>query len=177
MKVFLTLFFLPALIFLTVTSGCAQKRDLSPPPVKINPKNGALILVEPQSKDKFSIRMVARYGNRALECSNIDYLHSLGGHVKFPNGDVEIKQVGGGWLVYNDFYEQRPICPWKLMGVVIYIRSNSGREAVSGLFDVPLISGAKKDVVCEFLWNENNTCLLLATHADRPGVRVSISVN
>jgi len=178
---FLSLSLFPAL------AACAEKKDLSPPPLNPHPKEALHVTVtfdHPEDAKRYRVTMKALYQNQQRECGYFDPLRG-GGSFVYPYGTFDVPNESrdprqARFDVYLDRYNEDS-CNWELAAPDFTVHdTHTGRDAFGhwGL-DEDLVPGMKYKAVCQFKATEfPQNCYGRRPVPDRPHYsRVPITVH
>jgi hypothetical protein len=149
---FLSLSLFPAL------AACAEKKDLSPPPLNPHPKEALHVTVtfdHPEDAKRYRVTMKALYQNQQRECVYFDPLRG-GGSFVYPQGTFDIPNESrdperAHFKVYLDRYNE-VACNWELAAPYFLVRDTlTGRDALGhwGLRG-DLAPGTEYKAICQF---------------------------
>ena len=148
-----------SLLLLPALAACADKKDLSPPPLNPHPKEALHVSVtfdNPEDGQRYIVVMRALYQNQQRECGYFDPLRG-GGSFVYPHGTFEIPNESDDpkqarFNVYLDRYHE-DACNWELAAPNFLVRDTiTGRDAL-GNWGFPrelLAPGAEYKAICQF---------------------------
>jgi hypothetical protein len=150
---------LPLLLF-PALGACADKKDLSPPPLNLHPKEALHVSVtfdRPDDGKRYIIVMRALYQNQQRECGYFDPLRGGGGFV-YPHGTFDIPNESrdpkqARFNIYLDRYNE-DACNWELASPHFVVRDTyTGRRALShwGFPKDRLAPGTEYKEICQFM--------------------------
>ena len=176
---------LPLLLF-PALAACAEKKDLSPPPLNPHPKEALHVSVtfdHPEDAKRYMVTMKALYQNQQRECGYFDPLRG-GGSFVYPEGSFGIPNESrdptqARFNVYLDRFNEDS-CNWELAAPDVTIHDTyTGRDAFGhwGL-DEDLTPGKEYKAICQFRDNDfPQACYGRRPMPDRPHYgRVPITV-
>jgi hypothetical protein len=148
---------LPLLLF-PALGACADKKDLSPPPLNPYPKEALHVSVtfdHPDDGKRYIVVMRALYQNQQRECGYFDPLLG-GGSFVYPEGTFDIPNESrdpeqARFNIYLDRYNE-DACNWELAAPHFVVRDTyTGRRALGywGL-DEDLAPGTEYKAICQF---------------------------
>ncbi|WP_448098613.1 hypothetical protein [Luteibacter yeojuensis] len=178
---------LPLLLF-PALAACAEKKDLSPPPLNPHPKEALHVTVRfdhPEDAKRYIVIMRALYQNQQRECGYFDPLRG-GGSFVYPEGTLDIPNESpdskqARFDIYLDRYNE-DVCNWELASPYFRIHdTHTGRTAASdwGFPRELLVPGAEYKAICQFRANDfPQSCYGRWPVPDRPHYsRVPITVH
>ncbi len=132
---------LPLLLF-PALAACAEKKDLSPPPLNPHPKEVLHVTVtfdHPEDAKRYIVIMKALYQNQQRECGYFDPLRG-GGSFVYPHGTFDVPNESGDpkrarFNVYLDRYNE-VACNWELAAPYFLVRDSftGGTRLGTGVF-------------------------------------------
>lgn len=169
-----------SLLLFPALAACADKKDLSPPPLNSHPKEALHVSVtfdHPEDGKRYTVEMRALYQNQQRECGYFDPLLG-GGSFVYPHGTIDIPNESSDpkqarFNVYLDRYHEDS-CNWELAAPHFVVRdTQSGRRAAGhwGL-DEDLPPGTEYKAICQFRENDfPQSCYGRWPMPDRPHYR------
>jgi hypothetical protein len=153
---------LPLLLF-PALGACADKKELSPPPLNPHPKEALHVSVtfdHPDDGKRYIVVMSALYQNQQRECGYFDPLRG-GGSFVYPHGTFDIPNEShdpkqAKFNVYLDRYNE-DACNWELASPYFLVRDTyTGRDALShwGFPKDRLFPGTEYKEICQFKTND-----------------------
>jgi hypothetical protein len=150
---------LPLLLF-PALGVCADKKDLSPPPLNPHPKEALHVSVtfdHPDDGKRYIVVMSALYQNQQRECGYFDPLRG-GGSFVYPHGMLDIPNESrdpkqARFNIYLDRYNEGA-CNWELASPGFLVRDTyTGRRALShwGFPKDRLAPGTEYKEICQFM--------------------------
>ncbi|MGF6710513.1 hypothetical protein QFZ41_001477 [Luteibacter sp. W1I16] len=147
-----------SLLLFPTLAACAEKKDLSPPPLNPHPKEALHVTVtfdHPEDAKRYRVTMKALYQNQQRECGYFDPLRG-GGSFVYPYGTFDIPNESrdprqARFDVYLDRYNEDS-CNWELAAPDFTVHdTHTGRDAFGhwGL-DEDLVPGTEYKAVCQF---------------------------
>lgn len=147
-----------SLLLFPVLAACADKKDLSPPPLNPRPKEALHVTVtfdHPEDAKRYRVTMKALYQNQQRECGYFDPLRG-GGSFVYPHGTFDIPNESRGpertqFNVYLDRYKE-DTCNWELAAPDFTVHDTyTGRDAFGNWgLDEDLVPGAVYKAICQF---------------------------
>jgi hypothetical protein len=176
------------LLLFPALAECAEKKDLSPPPLNPHPKEALHVTVtfdHPEDAKRYIVIMRALYQNQQRECGYFDPLRG-GGSFVYPEGTLDIPNESpdpkqARFDIYLDRYNE-DVCNWELASPYFRIQDTyTGTWAVSdwGFPREMLAAGAEYKATCQFQADDHpQTCYGRLPMPDLPHYsRVPITVH
>jgi hypothetical protein len=151
---------LPFLAFPALAT-CAERKDLSPPPLNPHPKEAIHVTVSfdrPEDAKRYVITMKARYRNQQPECGYVEpnwnrrFIHPEG-LFEIPNESSDPQHAK--FSIYLDRYNS-PTCNWELASPSFVVHDTSTGMQLTGRWGLreDLVPGRKYKAICPFRESE-----------------------